>query len=234
MPEAPIVKIPCKAIIFDMDGTMIDNMMIHHKAWQKHLAELGLELSLEEVRISIHGVNSEIIKRLFPGKYSEEEIRKLAWDKEQAYRDIYFDQVKLIDGLKEFLETLKSLGVPMGIGTAAPRVNVEFILDRLGLNSFFPIVYTSDDVEKGKPNPEVFQKVAADLGIPLSECLVFEDSPTGALASANGGASSIIITTTHSSEEFSKIKNTKGFINDYRKISAQKHSEQKDFLISLS
>ena len=119
-------KIPVKALIFDMDGTMIDNMMIHHRAWQKKLQELGLEMTLEDVKRDIHGVNNEIIKRLFDDRFTDKEVAQIAWDKEAAYREIYADQIKLLPGLQEFLDTAKELGIPMGIGTAAPKENAEF------------------------------------------------------------------------------------------------------------
>lgn len=82
-----------RAFIFDMDGTMVDNMMVHHRAWQRKLAALGLDLTLEEVRQSIHGINEEILGRLFGDRFSPEERHRIAWEKEAEYRDIFLSEL---------------------------------------------------------------------------------------------------------------------------------------------
>ena len=153
-------EIPFQALIFDMDGTMIDNMMIHHRAWQRKLASLGLELTLEEVRRDIHGVNEEIIERLFGDRFDTEEIKQIAWEKEEEYRKIYAGEVALLPGLEVFLDKAKALEIPMGIGTAAPEGNVSFIMEALDLQRYFEIVVHSGMVSRGKPDPEVFEQVA--------------------------------------------------------------------------
>ena len=78
-----------KALIFDMDGTMVDNMMTHHRGWQKTLAAYGLQLTLEEVVATCHGKNVEIIERIFPGKYSLAERERISFEKESGYREIF-------------------------------------------------------------------------------------------------------------------------------------------------
>lgn len=210
-----ILALSCKALIFDMDGTMIDNMMVHHRAWQRKLKTLGLDLTIEEVMRDIHGVNDEIIKRLFGDRFTEAEVKQIAWEKEAEYRDIYAEKVGLVPGLEDFLKKAKEVGIPMGIGTAAPGENVDFIMDTLNLHDYFSVVIHADHVKKGKPNPEVFEKVAYGLDIPLDNCLIFEDSPTGAQAAQNGNSQSVILTSTHNKEEFEGIGAIAAFLPDF-------------------
>jgi len=198
-----------------MDGTMVDNMMTHHRGWQKTLAVYGLDLTLEEVMATCHGKNMEIIERLFPGKYNAEERERISFEKESWYRSIFLPELKLIAGLAELLETAQKNGILMGIGTAAPKENVDFALDNLGIRHYFQAVIDGDDVKKGKPDPEVFFKVADKLGVPYADCLVFEDSPTGAKTALNAGMKAIILTTTHRAEEFAEIPSVLRCVADF-------------------
>ncbi|HPI05656.1 MAG TPA: HAD family phosphatase [Saprospiraceae bacterium] len=204
-----------QALIFDMDGTMVDNMMTHHHGWQKTLKQYGLDFTLEQVMEHCHGKNIEIIERLFPGKYSREERERISFEKESGYRDIFLPELKLVNGLPELLETARKSGIPMGIGTAAPKANVDFVLDNLNIRSYFQAVVHADDVDKGKPDPGVFFKVADLLHVPYGDCLVFEDSPTGAKTALNAGMKAIILTTTHQSYEFEGIASVMRCVPDY-------------------
>ncbi|MBL7815045.1 MAG: HAD family phosphatase [Saprospiraceae bacterium] len=207
-----------QGFIFDMDGTMVDNMMTHHRAWQIKLRELGLEMSLHEVHQTIHGKNEEIIERLFGDRFTTEERRAISADKEARYREVFKEKLALIEGLSDFLNQCLAQNIPLSIGTAAPPENVQFAMDNLDLHRFFKKVINASDVTKGKPNPEVFEKAAAGMGIPLSHCLVFEDSPTGATTALNAGCPVVVILTTHKKEEFAHLPNVVKFINDYTEI----------------
>ncbi len=210
-----------KGIIFDMDGTMVDNMMIHHRAWQRKLASLGLELSIEEVHQRIHGVNEEIIGRLFGDRFSPEERRKISAEKEAEYRSIFLPELKLLDGLSGFLDEMAAANIPMAVGSAAPAENIDFVLDNLNLRQYFKTVMHAGHVKNGKPHPEIFENVSAALGIPARHCLVFEDSPTGVTAAMNAGCPAIVVTTTHEKAEFQSFSNVVGFINDFTEVSLE-------------
>lgn len=207
-----------KGIIFDMDGTMIDNMMIHHEAWQEKLAELGLVMDLEEVRKSIHGINQEILKRLFGDRFTDEDRHRISAEKEAAYRRIFLPTLKLIDGLPQFFSEIQQVGMPMAIGTAAPPENVDFVLDNLGLRPLFGAVFHSKSVSKGKPDPEIFIKAANGIGLNPDECIVFEDSPTGVEAAFRAGSPTVVVTTTHPPEEFAQFSHILKFISNYNAL----------------
>lgn len=208
-----------QGFIFDMDGTMIDNMMVHHRAWQQLLKSLGLHMSLEQVRQEIHGVNTEILERLFGDSLTMNERFDIASQKEKMYRETFGSQLMLLPGLASFLEDAQRLQIPMVIGTAAPAENVDFVLDNLDIRHFFSGIVHAGDVQKGKPDPETFIKAAEILDLPPHDCLVFEDSVSGAQTAANAGCTAIIVTTTHDKEEFSHFTHIPYFIGNFREIS---------------
>ena len=201
-----------------MDGTMVDNMMVHHRAWQQVLKEHGVPLELEEVRQKIHGINEEILERLFGDKYTPEERSKISWQKESMYREIFLKDLKLIDGCAEFIESLYVQQIPMVVASAAPPENVDFVLDNLDIRKYFSATFHSKSVSFGKPHPEIFLKACAALELEPAECVVFEDSPTGAKASANAGCQTVIITTTHEPTEFAGISGIIDFIDDFNQL----------------
>jgi HAD superfamily hydrolase (TIGR01509 family) len=204
-----------KGIIFDLDGTMVDNMMIHHQAWQRKLASLGVNMTIEQVMEEIHGINEEIVLRLFGDRFNPGERARISWEKEFEYRNIFKDQLQLIEGLPGFLNEIKNRGIPMAIGTAAPPENVDFVLDNLNIRPFFGSVLHSGNVGQGKPDPQVFTDSAKNMGVPIEECLVFEDSVVGAQTALNAGCPVVIITTTHKEEEFAHFPHIVKYINNY-------------------
>ncbi|WP_020569516.1 HAD family hydrolase [Neolewinella persica] len=202
------MTINCQALLFDLDGTLVDNMMVHHRAWQRKLAELGLEYSLERVKEEIHGVNLEILERLFGDRFTHEERTQIAWDKEAAYREIFAADfaANIVPGTLDFIRQAHALGIPMAIGTAGPEENAFFVIDKLGIRELMGHIVHSGMVTQGKPHPEVFQQGADALGVDLKDCIIFEDSVTGAKAANNAGCPVVILTTTHTEPEFSELE----------------------------
>ncbi|MEL7160282.1 MAG: HAD family phosphatase [Bacteroidota bacterium] len=201
------MNLSAKALLFDLDGTLVDNMMVHHRAWQRKLRELGLDYSLERVKEEIHGVNLEILERLFGDRFTPKERAKIAWDKEATYREIFAEELhdKVVPGALEFIQQAKLAGIPMAIGTAGPEENAYFVIDGLGLGDYMGHIVHSGMVSRGKPDPEVFQQCADALGVELQDCIIFEDSVTGAKAANNAGCPVVVLTTTHGEEEFEEL-----------------------------
>ncbi len=204
------------AFIFDMNGTMIDDMHYHEQAWYDVLVnQLKAPLTIEQVRQQIYGTAAEMFARVFgAGVFSAEEIETITLNKERKYRAEFLPHLKLITGLEAFLIRAKANYIPLAIGTAAPTLNIDFVLDNLKLRSYFPVVIGPDDVAKSKPDPEVFLKAARQLGIAPENCIVFEDSPKGIEAAARAHMKAVAITSYHTSVELQN-ENVLFTIEDY-------------------
>lgn len=206
------------AFIFDMNGTMIDDMAFHVVAWQHMLNEvLHANLSRDQVKKEMYGKNEEVLSRVFGvNRFSAEEAAVLSLEKEKQYQEAYLPYLALIKGLPSFLDQAAARKIPMAIGSAAIPFNIDFVLDNLKLRHFFSVVVSADDVKISKPHPETYLKAAALLGIEPARCLVFEDAPKGVEAAANAGMKAVAITTLHEAREFDEYDNVIGFIKDYK------------------
>ena len=190
-----------RAFIFDMDGTLVDNMRFHTEAWGRMLAENDVEMNAHDFLVKTAGkTNREILPTVF-GDISDDRITELANRKESLYRELFLRERRPIAGAVEFLEKAKALGIKLAVATAAPEANVGFILDGLDLRRFFDAVTTADDVKRGKPDPEIFLASAAKLGVEPRHALVFEDALGGFEAARRAGMPSIGIATVNSIEE---------------------------------
>ncbi len=206
-----------KAFIFDLNGTMINDMEYHTKAWQRLLNdELGGSFTRDEVKQQMYGKNPEVLVRLFgPNRFTLEEMNSLSLEKEKQYQREFLPHLKLSPGLAEFLESAYQKNIPMAIGSAAIPFNIDFVLDNLNIRRYFKTIVSADDVLLSKPHPETYLKVAAQLQVPSTDCIVFEDVPKGAEAAANAGMRVVIITTTHQQQEFAHLQNVLHFSDDF-------------------
>lgn len=204
------------AFIFDMNGTMIDDMHFHTRAWYQVLDQLGAGLSIEQTKLHMYGKAEEMFDRIFgPGKFNDQELHEIIMNKELAYQDEFRPHLKLIDGLGAFLQKAKAAGIGLAIGTAAPKTNVDYVMDGLQLHSLFPVIIGAEDVTTSKPDPEVFLSAVAGLKTAPEKCIVFEDSPKGVEAAQRGGMKAVVITTFHEPEDFAHLSNVLMCVKDY-------------------
>jgi beta-phosphoglucomutase len=200
-----MIDFTTRAFIFDMDGTLVDNMRFHGEAWQKMLAENGIEADAHSFLVKTAGkTNREIIPNFF-ADVTEEKLLELGLRKETIYRELFLSERRAIAGAVEFLEKAESLGVKMAVATAAPIANMEFVLDGLNLRRYCQAITTAADVSHGKPNPEVFLKSAEKLQVEPKNCLVFEDAINGFEAANRAGMKSVGIATVNSIEDILKL-----------------------------
>ena len=218
------MKFSPKAFLFDLNGTMIDDMHFHTRAWHKVLNEdLGAELTEEEVKVQMYGKNSELLVRIFgKDRFTMEEADKISIEKEKRYQKEFFPHLKLIEGLDDFLAQAHEHQIKMAIGSAAILFNVDFVLDNLSIRHYFKAIVSADDVSISKPHPETFLNGAKLLGVKPAECVVFEDAPKGVEAAQNAGMPCVVLTTMHEKEEFSQYDNIVAFVKDYTDPELQK------------
>ncbi len=191
------------AFIFDMDGTLVDNMDVHMRVWIELLDEFGIHVTPEEYhRHAMGKTNRQILRQLVGGHLTEEDISSYAEKKESAYRKKYGPHIKPMGGLIDFLNGCRLLDIPLALATSAPRPNIKFVLGRLGIESHFRVIVGAEEIERGKPDPEMFLIAAERLGIEPMGCLVFEDSLFGIEAAHRAGMRSVAITTTSGPGDF--------------------------------
>lgn len=190
-----------RAFIFDMDGTLIDNMRYHTEAWRTLIEENGHQFDERKFLVETAGqTNREIIPGVF-GAMSNERLSELALRKEELYREAYLPYRSPVPGLLPFLEAARELGIQMGVATAASPANMAFILDGLDLRKYFGALTTAADVKRGKPDPEIFLLSAAMLGVEPANSIVFEDAFFGFEAAKRAGMIAIGLTTVNSGDD---------------------------------
>lgn len=204
-----------KAFLFDLNGTMIDDMHYHIKAWYRILNDLGANISMAQMKEECYGKNHELLERMFPGRFSHDEKDAMSYEKERQYQHEFKPNLQLIKGLHSFLEITQEKGIKTAIGSAAILFNIDFVLDGLAIRGYIDAVISADHVTNSKPDPETFLKAAKLLGVAPGDCVVFEDSPKGVESALNAGMKAVVITTMHHKEEFANYPNVLFFINDY-------------------
>jgi HAD superfamily hydrolase (TIGR01509 family) len=207
---------PDFAIIFDMDGVIVDTNAFHKVAIQQFCRKYGFELTDAQLRANVYGrTNKDWLTNLF-GTLSAKQLQAYAEEKEQLFREMYAPHIKPVKGLVAFLEKLVNASIPRAIATSAPRANVDFVLDKTMLGKYFDTILDESMVTHGKPNPEIYLKTALALGFPNDRCIVIEDSLSGATAGVKSGSKVIGITTTHTREELTEASIV---INDFDELS---------------
>ena len=193
---------PAKAYIFDMDGTLTDNMHFHHKAWMKFIAlkKLGIDAITFE-RDYHKGTLIEVIARFFPHLTTEKELRQVGNEKEALYRNTYGQFLKPLPGLHLFLKQLKQKNIPVGLATMGDQNNLEMTLKQLEITSYFHSTTGGDQVKQGKPHPEIFLRAAEKIGVDPQDCLAFEDTQSGITAAQAAGMQVVGIATQFSLEK---------------------------------
>lgn len=191
-------------MVFDFDGVVIDSSAAHEKSWELLAKEEGRNLPEGHFVRGFGRKNAVIIPEILGWTEDSEEIERLGARKEELYRAIIEETgVMVLPGVEALLQELREMGVPCVIGSSTVRLNIETVLHKTGLGSFFDGIVSSEDVSHGKPHPEVFLKAAKKIGCKPGECFVIEDSLAGIEAGRNGGFTVIGVATTHPLDKLS-------------------------------
>lgn len=190
-----------KAVIFDMDGVIVNNNIYHKKAWYSFCERHQILLE-DTIFHKISGrSNQDVLNILFNRNLEVNDIEIFANEKESIYRSLYKEHIKSLSGLVNFLEYIKKQCLRIALASSANKENIDFILDALSLRSYFDPIIDSTNINKGKPDPEIYLKTAETLNFDPNQCVVFEDSISGIESARRAGMKVIGVTTTHAEEE---------------------------------
>ena len=202
----PPLRFGPRAVIFDIDGTIVDNMHLHAEAFAVFAGRHGLPPLTQQDRARIDGRrNSEIFPILFNRDVPREEWLAYEHEKESLYREISTGRLAPMKGLSRLLARAQEDGVSMALATSAPRLNVEHTLREIGLAGTFATIVRGDEVGRGKPAPDVFVEAARRLAVAASDCLVFEDAPVGIEAAHAANMRVVALTTSFSVDHFQAL-----------------------------
>lgn len=209
----------CFGIIFDIDGTMVNNTPYHRQAWFDLCRRYNIPLDHELYHQKIHArSNDRIVPALFGDHVDQPFIRRIEEEKENLYRTSYKPVMQETPGLLALLHKLAEASIPCAAASNSPKENVDFILDELNIRHFFQAVTFRDLVTVGKPSPELFLKAADGLGLPPHKCLVFEDSASGFKAARAAGMHYIAVTFCADPHELTEAHDAAAICRDFTNL----------------
>lgn len=192
---------PITAVIFDMDGTMVNSLPYHMESWKIFFMRHGINMTQREFDAVHHGTIYDIMPRIFGSQISTEQSKALGEEKESIFRELYSGSVVPTPGLLSFIHEVKNAGLSLAVATAADEYNARFTINALGLQNYFDVVVTSTEVKEGKPSPAVYEAACEQLGKAPNCCCVFEDTVHGVQAAVAAGMAVVGITTSHAAYE---------------------------------
>jgi HAD superfamily hydrolase (TIGR01509 family) len=200
-----VATIPFKAVIFDMDGTLIASTEADYLAWKRLFADHNIDLTYEKYFPLLGMRSAEVVK-------SQLHLDGAALDEALHQKLIYFEDIlaaegmQLIPGADVFLKSLKNYPVKIGLATSSRSMKMKMVMKVVGLFDYFDAIVTGEEVVEGKPFPDIFIKAAGKLNVAPQECLVIEDAVNGVLAAKNAHMKCIAITTTHDTQALQEAK----------------------------
>lgn len=197
-----LASTPVQALIFDMDGTMIDSMPYHARSWVVFAQQHGLDIDLDDLMRRTTGRNGlECMRELFGPDIDDARAWCLIREKEQLYRDLFAPVFSEVAGFKAFAQQAHAAGLRVGVGTAGDQHNIAFVFSHLQLATAPHAVVGGDEGLPGKPHPAIFLEAASRMNTSAGACIVFEDAPFGIEAARRAGMRAVAICTNHTPEQ---------------------------------
>lgn len=193
------INFTLSAVLWDMDGVLVDTAAYHYQAWQQTLAELGRPLSLAEFQHSFGMDNRHGLEYWFGRPLEAEFVQRVSDRKESLFRQAVRGKVRLLPGAAEWLDRLRTAGMRQALASSAPPENVDALVDELGIRGKFDALVSAFGMP-GKPNPDVFLTAARQLDAPPERCLVIEDAVVGIQAAHAAGMRCLAVANTHPPE----------------------------------
>jgi beta-phosphoglucomutase len=196
--KEPDMHAAIHAVIFDLDGTLVDSYDAHYEAWRAISATHGVAVTVDDYYSHFGRRNEDLLRecwmRAGKGELTADEIHALDHEKEAAYRALVAHRFPIMDGARELVASLRADGFRTAVGSSGPPANVALAIQGLALENAFDAVVTGRDVKRSKPDPECFLLAAERISVPPERCVVFEDAPAGIAAAKAAGMRCIAIT----------------------------------------
>lgn len=185
------------ALLFDLDGVIVDSNPVHVQVWRQYLTRHGIDPGQTLPCLMYGRRNDDIVRDLFGNHLSEEEIHRHGAAKEALYREVMRSQLaaRLVPGIRQFLERCRTF--PKALVTNAEPANAHFVLEEAGLRHHFNVIVDGHQVERPKPAPDIYLRAADLLGVSPRNCVVFEDSAAGVESARQAGVRVVAVATTH-------------------------------------
>lgn len=208
-----------KGAIFDMDGTLVNNTPVHIRAFEIFCNRYGIHDWKEKLSHAYGMGNDDIMRLIMPAEVIREKgFAALADEKEGIYREIYAPEIVPMPGLIDLLKELREADVRCAVGSSGYKPNVDFVLGKCNIGSYFDVQISGDMVTHTKPNPEIYLTAAAKLGLPPVECVVFEDAPAGIESAHRAGVGRIVVLATSLDRAALEKTDADLIIDDFRGI----------------
>jgi beta-phosphoglucomutase family hydrolase len=188
------------AVLWDMDGVLVDSAELHYQSWHRTLSEYSIPFDRQKFRQTF-GMNNAKILTILLGKPPEEDLlKRISARKEKRFRSLIPGHLLLLPGVLKWLKTLQENGILQAVASSAPQANIAAIVDELNIRQYLSAMVSADEMP-GKPDPTVFLESAKQLGVQPGQCVVVEDAVAGIMAAGQAGMRCIAISTTHAKPE---------------------------------
>jgi beta-phosphoglucomutase family hydrolase len=195
-------SLPPAAVIFDMDGVLVDTNPFHVRKWEALLTEYGIAFDRKALPKQVLGPgNDPTLRHFFGERITADDRRRLSEELEARFREDFAPHAKSLPGVERLIAECHDHGVLVALASAAMSKNVFFILDALKLRPCFHVILTADEITQNKPHPEIFAKTAQKLGLCPSDCVVIEDSFVGIEAAKRAGMKCVAVASTFPASE---------------------------------